>query len=87
MGDSLFSDVLPVLAAQVPDQVLNLASANSGAYTTAFQVGLDWSDGDYNGGTDVIDYTVSYAVETPSQSGGRRLSGLVYTVYAENVVE
>lgn len=34
---------------------------NNAAVTTAYQVGLTWSLGAYNGGTAVIDFRVSYA--------------------------
>ena len=52
------SEVLEVLAAKLPDAPINLA--NVAAVTTAYQVGLTWQEGPYNGGTPVIDYQVSF---------------------------
>jgi hypothetical protein len=34
--------------------------ANVPAVTTATQIGLTWSPGPSNGGTPILDYTVSY---------------------------
>jgi hypothetical protein len=53
-----------VLAAKLPDAPINLV--NDPATTTAYQVGLIWSDGAYNGGSSVIDYQVSYTEESSS---------------------
>lgn len=47
-----------MLAAKLPDTPLNLA--NVPAITTAYQIGLTWDEGAYNGGSPVIDYEVSY---------------------------
>lgn len=44
--------------------------------TSAQQVGLVWTDGAYNGGSNVIDYQVLYAIDTPD---------LVYSVYESGV--
>lgn len=35
----------------------------------------------------MIDYRVSYAIETPAEGGARRLEGLVYTVYKSGITE
>lgn len=40
----------------LPDAVLNLA--NDAAKTESNQVGLSWSEGSFNGGTPVIDYSI-----------------------------
>jgi hypothetical protein len=74
VGSSAESAVLSVLAAKIPDAPLSLA--NDAAVTTAYQVGLTWSAGSYNGGSSVIDYQVSYA-ESPSGS---------YAVFASDVL-
>lgn len=54
VGFSLESDEISILAAKIPDAPVNLQSVP--AVTTAYQVGLTWEDGAYNGGTPVIDY-------------------------------
>jgi len=59
-----------VLAARVPDAPIELS--NVASVTTAYQVGLTWKAGAYNGASPLIDYTVSYSV-SPSAS---------YTVFA-----
>ena len=58
VGVSPDSEVLEVLAAKLPDAPVNLV--NLPEVTNAFQVGLSWEEGAYNGGSPVIDYTVSY---------------------------
>jgi hypothetical protein len=35
---------------------------NNAAITTAYQIGLQWTPGAFDGGSPVIDYRVSYAV-------------------------
>jgi len=45
--------------------------------TTAYQIGLSWQEGAYNGASPVIDYRVSIA----------RVSDGVYSVYASGVIE
>jgi hypothetical protein len=54
VGFSSDSTELSVLAAKLPEAPINLF--NDPATTTAYQVGLTWSDGAYNGGSPVIDY-------------------------------
>lgn len=54
VGSSLYSEEISILAAKVPDAPINLV--NVPAVTTAYQVGLSWQDGPYNGGSPVIDY-------------------------------
>jgi hypothetical protein len=58
VGSSLYSEEISILAAKVPDAPINLV--NVPAVTTAYQVGLSWQDGPYNGGSPVIDYQVSF---------------------------
>lgn len=55
-GYSTYSSEVSILAAQVPDKPVSLA--NVAATTTAVQIGLEWTDGAYDGGTSIIDYTV-----------------------------
>jgi len=50
----LESSALAILAAKKPDSPLNLA--NVAVVTSAYQVGLSWTAGTYDGGTPVIDY-------------------------------
>jgi hypothetical protein len=42
----------------VPDAPISLS--NVPTVTTAYQIGLDWDEGAYNGGSAVLDYRVSY---------------------------
>ena len=34
--------------------------------TTAYQIGITWQDGDYNGGTPILDYRVWYKLQSSS---------------------
>jgi hypothetical protein len=43
--------------------------------TTAYQIGLSWSDGAYDGGSPVIDYQLSYT----------EASSEVYSIYANGI--
>jgi len=54
VGESLQSDPLAILAAKLPDAPLNLQ--NVPLVTTAYQVGLQWQAGAYDGASPVIDY-------------------------------
>jgi hypothetical protein len=54
VGDSDLSDAIAILAAKPPDAPLNLAEVPG--LTTAYQVGLLWNDGVYDGASPVIDY-------------------------------
>jgi hypothetical protein len=62
-----------MLAATIPDAPLSLA--NNAVITTGYIIGLTWSSSSYNGGSPVIDYRVSYAVESSS----------TYTIYASGI--
>jgi len=62
VGSSADSEILEVLAAKLPDAPVNLANLPS--VTTAYQVGLSWDEGPYNGGSAVIDYEVSFTEVT-----------------------
>ncbi len=59
------------MAATVPGRALNLA--NAPLITSSNQVGLTWEDANYNGGSPVLDYKVSYT-EVSATNNGRRLS-------------
>jgi len=65
--------VLFILAAKAPDAPSSLA--NNPSKTTAFRVGLTWTEGNYNGGSTVIDYRVSYATANSE----------TFTVYASGL--
>jgi hypothetical protein len=54
VGDSELSVPVTILAAKPPDAPLNLQ--NVPGLTTAFQIGLSWEDGAYDGASSVIDY-------------------------------
>jgi len=43
--------------------------------TTAYQIGLNWSPGSYDGGSPLLDYRVNYMP----------LSGSSYSVFASNI--
>lgn len=58
VGDSLMSEPVSIRAAEIPDAPLALSNVE--AITTAYQVGLTWDEGTYNGGSPVIDYRVSF---------------------------
>ena len=62
VGSSQESAVLSVIAAKVPDAPVNLS--NMPEVTNAYQVGLTWAEGPYNGGSPLLDYQVSYAIES-----------------------
>jgi len=63
VGSSLDSAAVSILAAKLPDAPINLA--NVPANTNAYQIGMSWQEGAYNGGSAVIDYQLSYS-ELPS---------------------
>ena len=58
----------------VPDAPINLS--NDPAITDTNQIGLTWSEGTFNGGSPVIDYTVSLSEESSEQ----------FTDYVTNIV-
>lgn len=60
VGESLKSNALAILAAKKADKPINLRE--NSATTTAYQIGLLWDDGNYNGGTPIIDYRVWFSV-------------------------
>jgi hypothetical protein len=74
VGLSLLSTSVSIRAARVPDAPINLA--NEAAVTTAYQIGLSWDDGVYDGGSPIIDFMLNYKDE---------FSG-VYTVYQNDIV-
>lgn len=47
---------------RAPDAPINLADVP--LVTNAYQIGLSWTDGTWNGGSPVIDYKLSYAIGT-----------------------
>jgi hypothetical protein len=54
------------------------------AKTTAYSTTLDWSDGSYDGGLDVIDYSISYIIVS---DGARRLQEIEYILLAEGITD
>jgi hypothetical protein len=74
VGYSSDSAELSVLAAKLPDSPVSVI--NVPGTTTAYQVGLSWSDGSYNGGSPVIDYQVSFT-EVSSSSYAIFSSGIL----------
>jgi hypothetical protein len=65
-GNSEFSDLgAGGFIYTVPDAPVNLA--NDPSITDTNQIGLIWSEGTFNGGSPVIDYTVSLSEESSEQ--------------------
>ncbi len=62
VGSSEQSISIAILAAKIPDAPLLLSNVDS--VTTGYQIGLIWQEGNYNGGSPVIDYEVSYSVNS-----------------------
>lgn len=73
VGYSLFSEPITILVAKQPDAPLNVA--NVPGLTTAYQVGVYWTNGTYDGSSPVIDYRVNYALESDG----------IYSAFASNV--
>lgn len=59
-GESLPSVVLPILAAKLPDAPVNIR--NNPATTTAWQIGVSWDQGEYNGGFPIADYRIRFRI-------------------------
>ena len=59
VGPSKDSESLSVLAARRPDAPTSLA--DDSVVTKATQIGLTWSDGAYNGGSQITNYQVYFA--------------------------
>jgi hypothetical protein len=55
---------LPIRAAKIPDAPINLSIDLD--ITTAYQIGLKWSESTNNGGSPVLDYQVEYKKDTDS---------------------
>jgi hypothetical protein len=83
IGYSADSEEISIVAAILPDAPRELESVPTD--TTAYTAGLDWSDGSYDGGSDVIDYSVSYAIQ--EDAGGRRLQEIEYTLLVEGITD
>lgn len=62
VGEGLKSEVIQIYAAETPDPPLNVV--NIPGITTAYQVGLSWNDGVYDGGSPILDYLISYRLST-----------------------
>lgn len=60
VGSSLLSPQITILCAKKPDPPVNLADVPS--ITTAYQIGLQWEDGPFDGGSPIIDYRLSYKI-------------------------
>jgi hypothetical protein len=61
VGDSAQSTAVTILAAKPPDAPLNFQNVEG--LTTAYQVGVRWDDGSYDGSSEVIDYQLSYTTD------------------------
>jgi len=76
VGYSAYSDVLQVLAAQIPDAPTDLVTVP--AVTTANQIGLSWVAPAFNGGSSVLDYAVWYDDAT---------NGVTFTEFASGLTD
>ena len=56
VGTSEYSTSISVIAATYPDAPLSLQ--NLAGLTTGYQIGVQWTEGLYNGGSPVLDYQV-----------------------------
>ncbi len=56
IGFSDYSESVTILAAQIPDSPTNLT--NNPQVTSANQIGLTWIDPLFNGGSDILDYSI-----------------------------
>ena len=74
-GISNDSNIVSILAAQVPDEPTSLQDVP--AITSATQIGLSWVAPVFNGGSPILDYQV----------WSDEASGATFTLFAENVVE
>lgn len=71
VGYSLLSETITILCAKKPDppeqlvdvpSVYNVNGQITSGITTAYQIGLEWIDGPFNGGSPVLDYRLSYKI-------------------------
>jgi hypothetical protein len=83
VGDSLMSDPISIRAAEVADAPVSIL--NIPATTTAYQIGLEWTDGAYDGGSPVIDYEVYYAVERLTEDDPIPTDPLTYSIFETGV--
>ena len=74
VGSGALSEPISIRAARVADKPTDLS--NVASITTAYRVGLDWSEGIYNGGSAVLDYRVSY----------KQLSADAFTIYESGIL-
>lgn len=76
VGFSAYSDVLQVLAAQIPDAPTDLVTVP--AITTAHQIGLAWVAPVFSGGSAVLDYAVWFDDAT---------NGVTFTEFASGLTD
>jgi hypothetical protein len=62
VGYSEQSEAVSIRAARIPDVPVDLMDEPS--VTNAYQIGVSWSEGAYNGGSVVLDYELLYKEET-----------------------
>ena len=58
VGSSKQSELIKIRAARAPDAPTGLQ--NDPTITTAYQIGLKWSESPNNGGSAVLDYQIEY---------------------------
>jgi len=68
------SEAVTIRAARIPDIPLSLSDVP--AVTTAYQIGLIWQEGYYNGGSPVLDYKIYFKVSSATS----------YTVFETNQI-
>ena len=79
---SSYSNEVVILAAMIPNAPSNLA--NNVAVTSSGVVGLTWSAGISNGGSPIIDYTISY--KTGSGSYTTLATGITSTYFTASTL-
>lgn len=65
VGFSLDSTTITIRAARIPDKPENLA--NDSAITTAYQIGITWEAPLYDGGSQILDYKLSFKAEADAE--------------------
>lgn len=58
VGEGALSDPISIYAATYPDAPVTLTEDH--VITNAYQIGINWQDGAYDGGSPVLDYEVWY---------------------------
>jgi hypothetical protein len=80
VGDSEYSEVICIRAAELPEAPINLA--NIPGQTTASQIGVEWTEGLYSGGSPIIDFDIYSTVYKLNEDDPDPVEAdLTYTLY------